>query len=104
LLWMKWHSDMVLSEFSGFLPVSIIMPVLHIRLMGAFMFCSSPNIIRISLCQEALGSIPFRSFWDLSWMKWHSDMVLSEFSGFLPVSIVMPVLHTCSFACSTHAI
>jgi hypothetical protein len=37
----------------------------EIFVMGAFMFCSSPNIIRISLCQEGLGSIPVQFFWDL---------------------------------------
>jgi hypothetical protein len=38
----------------------------EIFVMGAFMFYSSPNIIRIFLHQEGLGLIPVQSFWDLS--------------------------------------
>jgi len=38
----------------------------EIFVMRAFMFCSLPNIIRISLHQEGLDSILVQSFWDLS--------------------------------------
>jgi hypothetical protein len=62
----------------------------EIFVLRTFMTCSSPNIIRIYPCQEGLGSIPVQPLWGL----WHWDIILSEFSGFLPVSIIMPVFHT----------
>jgi hypothetical protein len=40
-------------------------------------------------------SIQEWSVWELWWVKWHwDDRVLSEHSGFPPVSIIPPLLHT----------
>jgi hypothetical protein len=44
------------------------------------------TVSRQALTEDARGSIPGQSMWDLWWTKWYWDMFLSEYIGFPPIA------------------
>jgi hypothetical protein len=51
-----------------------------------------PWIRRLGAC--VLGLIPGQTMWDLWWTRWQWDRFLCEYFSILPVSIILPMLHT----------